>query len=793
MFSYKTNEATRSHRIAPLFTLALEAVVQGQDTSYAIFIQEKAYSVDPVGFDPATLPSCLKPFQRDSVRWALRMGRAALFLDTGLGKTLIQLVWADAIVRHTQQPVLILAPLAVGPQTVREAEKFGIDGVKFVYSQEQVSGVPSIYVTNYEKLHKFDSEEFVGIVLDESGILKSHDGKTRTALIDAFANTPYRLACTATPSPNDHEELGNHCQFLGVMSRVEMLATFFVHDSMNTSEWRLKGHAEGEFWRWVASWALVARRPSDLGHEDEDYDLPKLTIEKHYISTGAQEGRLIPVPERTLTGQRQARRKTMNDRVELAAKLAKGKDHCIVWCELNDEGDAVTGQIHGAVQVAGANSDDEKVDRLTGFAEGRYKKLVSKGKIAGFGMNFQICHKMVFVGLSNSYEQFYQMLRRCWRYGQEHEVIAHVITSDLEESVLENIEAKQKKHEAMIAGMLEYTREVNRASLQGTQRMSDEYETDEASGDGWRVMMGDCVERVKELEDNSVDYSIFSPPFADLYVYSNSPRDMGNCKGEGDFANHLRFLTAELYRVIKPGRLLSFHCMNLPTQKGRQGYIGISDFRGDLIRMFQSDGFIYHSEVCIWKDPVTAMQRTKALGLLHKQVKKDSCMSRQGIADYVVTMRKPGVNEEPVDGKFDLFVGTDGPDPIRIASESEETRFSVEVWQRYASPVWMDINPTRVLAYADARDEKDQRHVCPLQLDVIDRCIDLWSNPGDLILSPFAGVGSELHEAVKMGRRAIGVELKRSYFQQAVNHLRRAEKEARNGSLFDFIPEEVPA
>ena len=303
---------------------------------------------------------------------------------------------------------------------------------------------------------------------------------------------------------------------------------------------------------------------------------------------------------------------------------------------------------------------------------------------------------------------------------------------------------------------------------------------DQAIGENYAIYNADCVEGVKGIPSDSIHYTCFSPPFASLYTYSNSARDMGNCSGEEDFATHFRFLVEQLYRVTKPGRLLSFHCMNLPTQKAKQGYIGISDFRGDLIRVFQEVGFIYHSEVCIWKDPVTAMQRTKALGLLHKQILKDSCMSRQGIADYLVTMRKPGENSEPVAGPFEDYYGEDGTGPDAAGN------YSIEVWQRYASPVWMDINPTRVLSYSDAREEKDERHICPLQLDVIDRCLDMWSNPGDLVLSPFTGVGSELHEAVLMGRRAIGFELKPSYFRQAVNHLRRAEKEAKQVDLFEF-------
>ena len=277
----------------------------------------------------------------------------------------------------------------------------------------------------------------------------------------------------------------------------------------------------------------------------------------------------------------------------------------------------------------------------------------------------------------------------------------------------------------------------------------------ESVTDKWALYLGDCVEVVSALPSESVHYSIFSPPFASLYTYSDSPHDMGNVKNDDEFAQHFGFLIPELLRVTKPGRLLSFHCMNLPTSKARDGVIGLHDFRGELIRAFVDAGWVYHSEVVIWKDPVTAMQRTKALGLLHKQLKKDSCMSRQGIPDYLVTMRKPGDNPERV-------------------THTNET-FPVARWQRYASPVWMDVNPSRTLQYRSAREHNDERHICPLQLDVIERAVELWTNPGDIVLSPFAGIGSEGYVSVQKGRRFVGVELKQSYFKQATANLKAAE------------------
>jgi DNA modification methylase len=287
---------------------------------------------------------------------------------------------------------------------------------------------------------------------------------------------------------------------------------------------------------------------------------------------------------------------------------------------------------------------------------------------------------------------------------------------------------------------------------------------DQKEGDGWVMYHGDCVDVVRGLPESSVHYSIFSPPFASLYTYSNSERDMGNCSDHAQFFEHMDHLIPELFRVMIPGRLVSFHCMDLPTSKARDGVIGISDFRGALIRHFEAAGWILHSQVVIWKDPVTAMQRTKALGLLHKQLKKDSCMSRQGIPDYLVTMRKPGDNPERV-------------------THTNET-FPVQMWQRYASPVWMDIDPSDTLQHRSAREHDDERHICPLQLQVIRRGLELWTNPNDRVLSPFAGIGSEGHVAREMGRRFIGAELKKSYFDQAAANLTRAGKQV---SIFDAI------
>jgi superfamily II DNA or RNA helicase len=694
---------------------------------YGDFLARKAI-VDPATglADVPTLNASLFDFQRDITRWALKRGRAAIFADCGMGKTPMQLEWA----RHVPGNVLILAPLAVAAQTVREGRKFGI-GVHYARNQEQVH--KGITIANYEMLEHFDPAYFHGVVLDESSILKAYDGKTRTAIIEAFQATPYRLACTATPAPNDYMELGNHAEFLGVMSRVEMLSMFFVHDGGETQQWRLKGHAEAEFWKWLASWAVCIRKPSDLGYDDGEFVLPELVMHEITVKVDKPtDGYLFPVEAATLQERLKERRSTITERVaDCAAIVNETGEPFLVWCNLNDESAELKAAIPGAVEVKGADSNEHKEAAMLGFSAGEPRVLVTKPSIAGFGMNWQHCAHMAFVGLSDSYEQFYQAVRRCWRFGQKKPVNVYVITAETEGAVVANIKRKERDAERMAQSMVEHMKDLNSAAVRGTARQKAVYERDKAEGDGWTLHLADCVDVAEEQPDDSLHYTIYSPPFASLYTYSNSDRDMGNCKDTDEFMEHYRYLVRELYRATMPGRLVSFHCMNLPTSKVRDGVIGIRDFRGELIRLHEQEGWIFHSEVCIWKDPVTAMQRTKALGLLWKQIKKDSCMSRQGIPDYLVTMRKPGSNPQAVS-----HTATDYP---------------VELWQNVASPVWMDINPSDTLSYREARENDDERHICALQLQVIERAVKLWSNPGDVVFSPFAGIGSEGYTAAADG------------------------------------------
>lgn len=752
--------------------------------NYQEFLKNKDIVDKQSGFDPKDINIKLYDFQSAIVRWACKRGRAAIFADCGLGKTPMQLEWAHQVHKFTGKPILILAPLAVSKQTQREGVKFNIH-VQICESQEDI--INGINITNYEKLHKFDSCSFIGIVLDESSILKSYTGKFRNYIIESFQKTPYKLACTATPAPNDFMELGNHSEFLNVLSRSEMLSLFFINDTANVGTWRLKGHGENKFWKWLCSWAVMLSKPSELGFDDNGFILPELNIIEHIIKFGKPlEGNLFSQKAETLGERRQARRESITEKINLLKSIIND-EKWIVWCDLNNESEMVSA-IDGFIEVTGSQNDEIKEDRLLRFATGNIQRMVTKSKIAGFGLNLQCCHNVVFFGLSDSYESFYQAIRRCWRFGQKSKVNCHIITTDIEGNVVENIKRKESDAMKMRKEMIEHMQDITKSELHEKSISSFDYKTDVFKNHRYELHLGDNIELIKNLKDGSIGFSIFSPPFASLFTYTNSIRDMGNCRDKNDFLNHFKFLVTELYRVMMPGRLVAIHCMNLPMTITHDGVMGMHDFRGDIIRLFQNEKFIFHSEICIWKDPLVQAVRTKVLSLAHKQVCKDSSRCGQGIPDYVVVMRKPGENQKPIERKqgFTEYIGEREFTNTNFNEDQRKNKPSHEIWQRYASPVWMDIRQTRVLSTDIARDEKDEKHVCPLQLDTIERCLELWSAKDDIVLDPFSGIGSTVYSAVSMGRYGIGFELKESYWNQSIKNLEFLESKEKQGNLLDL-------
>jgi DNA modification methylase/superfamily II DNA or RNA helicase len=879
---------------------------------YTTFLDRKASIVRNLGPDVAAsaIHAKLFPFQRDITRWAIRKGRAAIFADTGLGKTFMQLEWARLIGGRC----LVVAPLSVARQTVREGVKIG---VPVYYTRSGTDLSEGVNITNYEMVTEFDAAEFHSIVLDESSILKSLDGKTRKLLTEMFAETPYRLCCTATPAPNDIAEIANHAEFLGIMSRAEMLAAFFVHDQ---DGWRLKGHAEEPFYKWLASWGMSVRHPSDLGYSDEGYDLPPLSISPLWVESDAvTDGALFHLGMKGIADRSRIRRATSADRVAATVRLvlnsihadkgtesrvhaemgsgsqgtdrslpgadtraeecpptrevckrrkaqrdgkAAGKevagsepgetqepetacirnhlrgvlpadgetiesvcdlrcgedarredvpcgrslspdgegegaalhelqsgprevqgrssdteissglpgDQWLIWCGLNDEQDRIAKLLsdHGISfeTIYGSLSLDEKRERVERWQDGKSLVMISKPKVLGFGMNFQNCHRMAFIGISDSWESYYQCVRRCYRFGQTEPVEALIVVSKQEREVWENVQRKDAEATKMSERLVEHVREFERAEITDGQARA-EYTEDTIRHDGWEMVLGDSVETMARVEDNSVGLSVFSPPFQSLYTYSPSERDLGNSKTRSEFFEHFTFIIDHLLRVTKPGRNCAVHVQQLTTTMVTHGVIGMQDFRGDVIRAFIDRGWIYHGEVCIDKDPQAQAIRTHSKGLLFVQLRKDSTWSRPALADYIVLFRKPGENGEVVH-----------PD------------ITNDQWIEWARPIWYGIKESDTLNAREATQDKDERHICPLQLETIERCIRLWSNKGDLVLSPFAGIGSEGYQAVKLGRRFWGCELKRSYWETACRNIRQAETIV-DIPLFEPVAEEV--
>jgi DNA modification methylase len=772
---------------------------------YLDFLVQKQKAHIESGFDISKkdLNKNLFTFQKFIVQRALRAGKYACFADCGLGKSLMQLECAYQTSKMTNKPSLILAPLAVVGQTVKEGVKFGIPVQRYDGSDYPVQ------ITNYEQLENIDTSKFACIVLDESSILKNFEGKIKNDILDKFKLTPYKFAFTATPSPNDPMELGNHAEFLDVMSRNETLAMYFVHDGGETAKWRIKGHAVKIFYRFVGSWAIMLSKPHDIGFNTDGYELPKLNIIEEQIITDSREnGNLFNDVAVSATDFNKELRMTKTQRLDKAIQIAlsKSNEPFIIWIKQNEEGEYLRKLLPDAIEVKGSDTPQYKEKHLLGFANNEFRILITKPEIASFGLNYQNCCNQIAASLDFSFERLYQCIRRSFRFGQKNEVFIYIITTDTMTNVIQSINLKQKKFEIMQEQMAEAVNVV----LNENKVLLDETPTYDVETDFYNIKRGDCVQLIQSVPNESIGFSVFSPPFAELYTYSNLLEDMGNSKDYKEFLYQFSFLTKELFRVIKSGRNVAVHCMDLPIQKGKEGYIGLRDFSGMILRAFcgiseqervlidetrmiinecegandtsglayqmlkrwisdkehdmkNHAGFIYHSRITIWKNPVVEMQRTKALGLLHKQIKKDSTMSRVGIPDYVMIFRKDGERLDPV----------------------TNTELSVDLWQKYASPVWMDINYGNTLqGYQDGREQDDEKHICPLQLDTIERLIHLYTNRGDTVLTPFMGIGSEVYQAVKMGRKGIGFELKRSYFDKAKSNIAAAVEQKKQVSLF---------
>ena len=749
-------------------------------TDYAEYLARKKPRMPDAGFDPpAPRPAAgLRDYQQLVVDRMLRQGRGCVFADCGAGKTRIELEWARAVAEHTGRPVLILTPLAVGRQMRAEAAEMGVDVVP---SGECAGPRPGIEIANYQRLHHFAPADFAGIVLDESSILKDLTGATRQALTEWVAEVPFRLAATATPAPNDLIELLSHAEWLGIMPWRTSAAMWMINDGKDIVEgWRLKGHAAADFWRWVRTWASIFRRPSDLGCPDPiGYDPPGYLTVEHFF-----DGALIGEADRLfahggLSELRRARKLSMPETVRRIAELvaAEPEEAWVIWCELNAEAEALAKVIDGAVNLHGSMPEETKEQALheftrcreatdwqsdSGYAGGGYmlhggqNVLVTKPGIAGHGMNWQHCARMAWCGMGYSYERVYQAVRRCWRHGQQREVVVHVVGDRSAEHAFRVVQ--QKEEVAMqIYDSAEAMGRMTRLQTVDGNRPPVE------SGDGWRIMQGDSVETVETIDDESIGLSVFSPPFPGMYIYSDDPADMGNVRSVEDMVEGFGHLMRRQLLKMIPGRSCLIHIAQGVARKLYDNYIGIRDFRGPIVKMMTDAGWIHYGEIAIDKNPQIKAVRTKDMGLLFATLRRDAANMHVAAADMLLHFRAPG----------------DNPEPVRPEVTEAE-------WIRWARPIWPAIDQvddgireTDTLNSTVGREASDERHICPLQLGLIRRAVRLWSNRGDLVYSPFAGIGSEGVVAVGLGRRFVGGELKPSYFNAAVEHVRAAAAQGR--------------
>jgi DNA modification methylase len=720
----------------------------GANMEYNDFIESKTKKIKESGFDIdiSFLNNKLFDFQKHIVKIALKKGKYAIFADCGLGKTAMQLEWAFNVVLHTNKPVLILCPLAVAGQTIKEGEKFNILVTK--YTNQNQAG---IYITNYEQLDNIDCSIFSGVVLDESSILKNLSGYYRNLIINNFFKTNFKLACTATPSPNEELEIGNHSEFLNVLSSRDMKSIFFVTDKeiiKTKNKYRLKKHSQKYFYEWISSWSIMLSNPNDIGFKSKGYQLPKLNYIEKKIITNKRENNLLfnETSVSAMTFNKELRL-TMDQRIKIVCDIVNNStENFIVWVNLNEESEKLKKLIPDSIEIKGSDKKDYKEKYLLGFSNNEFRVLITKPEIAQYGLNYQNCSNQIFASLDFSFEGLYQSIRRSYRFGQKKEVNIFLITVDTMQNIMTIIEEKNNKfiklQKEMLLSMNKEIKEITKE------------ENIKINKDNFNLILGDCVEEMKKLDDDSIGYSFSSPPFGALYVFSDNPKDMSNVKNNDEFLKQYEYMIKEMYRVLQPGRLVSIHIMQATTLLGRDGFYSIVDFRGDLIRLYQKIGFIFHAENMIRKDPKTAAIRTKNHQLMHGTTKRDSAIVRPGLADYILTFRKPGENKNPI-----------------------KNNIPFELWCKIAEPVWLDINESDTLEYRSAKSEKDERHLTPTQLTPIEYCYLIWSKENDTILCPFMGIGSEGYVALKMKRKFIGIELKKDYFDLAVKNITNISKE----------------
>lgn len=826
---------------------------------YSEFLKQKIKMAQYKGFtvEAENLSPILFPHQRDIVRWAVQGGNRAIFAKFGLGKSVMQCEWLRQITTKTEKPGLIICPLGVRQELVRDGKMVGLD-LRFVRTTAEISPDHKHYITNYESVRdgKIDPALFGAVSLDEASVLRSYGSKTYQEFLPMFESVEFKLVNTATPSPNRFKELIHYAGFLGVMDTGQALTRFFQRDSTKANSLTLYPHKEKEFWLWISSWAVFIQAPSDLGYSDEGYDLPELEVVYHevptdYAKAGAdRDGQnvLFQDPAMGLSAAATEKRDSMPDRVAKVKEIvdASPDDHFLVWHDLEIERQAIQKALPEAVSVWGTQDLEERERRIVGFGDGEFRILSTKPIIAGSGCNFQRhCHREIFAGIGFKFNDFIQAIHRVQRFQQPHRVRVDVIYSEAEREVLRTLQQKWDQHNFMVENMTKIIKEygLNQLAMQDALSRSIGVERIEVKGERFAVANNDCVEEAKIQPTNSVDLIVTSIPFANHYEYSPSYNDFGHTESNDHFWQQMDHLTPELLRIMKPGRIYACHVKDriMFGNVTGAGVPTVSPFHCETIMHGIKHGFDYMGMITVVTDVVRENNQTYRLGWSEQC--KDGTKMGVGSPEYIVIFRKPqtdrtrGYADEPVTKSKQEYTRAHwqvdahafwrssgnrqitaeelaglGPDKLAsmftkyslqsVYDYDFHVKIGEELEARGALPstfmslapgshhpdVWHDV--LRMLTLNGDQSKRNvEKHICPLQFDIIDRLIERYSNKDDLVYDPFCGLGSTPYRAILKGRRGGGSELNPTYFMDQVHYLKSAEREFSMPSLFDILEE----
>lgn len=839
--------------------------------NYKEFLESKIELATESGFivDPADINPALKPHQRDAVRWALKGGRRALFESFGLGKTIQEIEFCYQAVKHCGGKALIVLPLGVKQEFTRDAvEILGYDQPEYCRTMEEVEKCRSrIVLTNYERVRDGDirPEYFAATSLDEASVLRSFGSKTYQTFLDKFKNVPYKLVATATPSPNRYKELIHYAGYLEVMDTGQALTRFFQRDSTKANNLTLYPNMEDEFWMWVSSWALFVTKPSDLNPEysDEGYDLPPLDVRwveipVHYGDTADRDGQ-IQLFQEAAEGLKEAaavKRESIDQRVAEMKRIIEEspEDHFLLWHDLENERNAIKKALPETVDIYGSMNYDEREKRVIDFSNGKCRLFATKKSLSGSGCNFQrYCHKEIFLGIDYEFNDFIQAVHRCYRFLQKEPVVIYIIYMENERQIKEALIEKWKNHNYMVAKMIEIVKKYGLNSANKVERLERKMgvegsrEERTVKGTYYTAVYGDCVEETREMESNSVDLIHTSIPFGNHYEYSANYNDFGHNQNTERFFEQMDYLTPELLRILKPGRVAAIHVKDrvLFGNVTGTGFPTMEPFHAACISHYMKHGFQYFGMITVVTDVVRENNQTYRLGW--SDCCKDGTKMGVGCPEYILLFRKQqtdhskGFADERVTKSKEEYTraqwqidahGYWRSSGDRLISKKELESISVDnlqsVYRKYSREnvysyeehvalakkldedgklpatfmvvapgswnqmeVWDDINRMRTLNTTQSR-RRAQMHVCPLQLDIVERIINRYSNPGEVVLDPFGGLMTVPMTAVKMNRMGYGIELNLDYFRDGVGYLQAAENEIDEPTLFDFMPEVMP-